>query len=234
MSITARFAAVSLALAAAASAHAAPYVASFDPVFGAPFNGANDFPFNLGWRGTSTLDISDECFTTAGTAITTGSVLGCTATVLQTVVEFYNADNGSNAPTQGTATFLAPQAITSLFFTVGSNGNQITGFGTGQSAFVSVVTSLTALAGTDFAIEFNLGLLAGDQSDGPYNGPLLTWRQCDSLRGCESAYCPPGGTNDPQNPVTTYTINRVPEPASLALAMAALVGGVGAARRRRG
>jgi hypothetical protein len=226
------------AVAAISAAQAAPYVATFDPIYGSPFTN----PL-VGWRGLSNLDIDDNCFNNSTPGlITLGSVSGCSGTVLSTTVGFYDFNEGGQ-PTRSQASFSTPYAITRLFYSGSIANNDLLVLGI-DAPITSYVTPVETNPGDNvflfganipnFALEFNLGALAAPQ-DGPYNGPLVYW---DRGEGCVDLPGQPckGANSEPPSiyRITGRTSTTVPEPAGVGLVLAALAAAAVATRRRRG
>jgi len=194
------------------SANAAIYTGVWDPPYGSPFT-------NLGWRGTTDYFVPDTCLPVGTAVIDNFADCGGAATVTAAQVQFYDASVGPSAPTLATLLFNpASIVIIDLSFVSGALDN----LSTSGSDFELPSADLSAF-GVGYATEFSLFFTLGD-------GPRLEWRDC-SYYG-ERSYthypsepeCSFGLNDNVTFPVTDFTITRVPEPGTLALATLALLG----------
>lgn len=207
-----------LAALAGAAALAGPAQAAFvqgdwDPPFGPPFP-------DLGWRGTTTIDVPTACLALSGTIVNDGSLCPL-MTVVNAEVQFY--DVNTPVPTVETLDFDALVAVDRIFVSAGvveafaldSLGLVLS---TSPLAFTTVPPGGQAFFGLD--VDFVVG--GGTEA-------VLTWYigNIDPATGRSSpdfpAFLRITQTTDP---------SPVPVPATLALALAglALLGGT----RRRG
>ena len=193
-----------LAAVGASSAQAATYHGVWDPTFGTPFT-------NLGWRGTADYFIPDTCTPTGTIDIDNSTNCGGAAAVTSAQVEFYDATD-SGQTTISTLVFNPSSlGVGTLRFVAG----ELTQLTTTLSNLVNPVEDLSAFgvtSSTSFALDFNLG------------GVFLFWQDCGSeyYFASHETYCR-SGYNDNQNFPPHFTITRVPEPGTLALACLALL-----------
>lgn len=199
-----------LAAVFSCSAHAATYHGVWDPPFGAPFT-------NLGWRGTSEYFVPDSCVP-AGT----GFVLnlpyfpGCggDAVVTSAQVQFYDVTAGGQ-PTIATLVFDPSSFYIGLLQYTGGALSQLL---TNYSNLVNPGEDLSAFGvsgSTEFSLIFTL------------DGPRLGWRDCGYTSYSASHYTHPsctfGVNSDAEGFRPEFTITRVPEPGTLALAFLGLL-----------
>jgi hypothetical protein len=193
-------------------AQAAVYSGIWDPPYGSPFT-------NLGWRGTATYFVPDTCLPAGTVIVDNATGCGGAATVTSAQVEFY--DTTAAGPT--------PPAIATLIFNPASMiiddlsfvSGQLADLSTSASNYVDPTANLSAYgvgANTMFSLFFTLA-----------DGPRLGWKDCSyystTYYSTHHSYGCMSGTNDITNfPVTDFTITRVPEPGTLALATLALLG----------
>lgn len=186
------------------SANAAVYTGVWDPTYGNPFT-------NLGWRGTAEYFVPDTCV--PGGTIDISNSIDCSnaAIVTQAQVEFYDI-NASGQPTISTLVFNPASLIIGTLSYVAGELTQLTTTG---SNYVSPVEDLSAFgvnSNTEFSLFFTL------------DGPRLAWQQCYDEYFTYAAYCEcASGVNDATQFPATFTITRVPEPGTLALACLALL-----------
>ena len=195
------------------SAQAATYHGVWDPPFGSPFN-------NLGWAGEADFFVPDGC---EAIGATFGFVFNATCAP-QAVV----------SSAQVTLTNLTTNAATTLVFTPSSmhifaldyTAGNLTDLITDNSNFIDPTTTLGGAFNfnTEFSLFFDLG------------GPHLMWRECGSSYSSETLYATNYstydsssqhcryGVNDSRNFPPEFTITRVPEPGTLALACLGLLG----------
>jgi hypothetical protein len=201
-------------LGAIDQARAAAYVGAWDPLYGAPFT-------DLGWSGTVTFQVplSPPC-NTDGAACVPG------AYVQDAHVAFYDINTNATLATIDWSTVaLSGVAINSLDF----DGN-------GDLAYLdtdlfpylapNVVGAFNPadygnFTSDLFSLQFFIAQVVGNAS---ISGPRLYWTEA----GCEGDCS--GGSNDPANRVD-FRVTQIPEPATLALVMAALLA-AGATKRR--
>lgn len=200
-----------LSIVVGAPAHAAVYSGIWDPPYGSPFT-------NLGWRGTATYFVPDTCLPGGTVIVDNYSGCGGAAAVTSAQVEFYDTTAGLNPPSIATLVFNpASLVVDDLNFV----GGQLTGLSTwGGSDYVDPTVNLAAYgvgSNTEFTLFFTLA-----------DGPRLGWKDCGYYGYATTHYYEPEcsfGTNDIVNfPVTDFTITRIPEPGTLALATLALLG----------
>ncbi len=210
-------------------ARAAAYVGAWDPLYGAPFT-------DLGWRGTATFQVplSPPCNTT-GVACTGGAyVQGAQVTFYDTQGTASTLDDTDLATITWSTAELAAELVNALEFDVG-----------GALKYVDTTPfdykAPTLLAGFDgvgfggFAQdEFSLQFVIDQEvaANALFSGPRLYWTAVACKDEDEDEDDCRSGSNDVLgNPPQNFTITRVPEPASLALVMAALLA-AGATQRR--
>ncbi len=199
--------------ALAGPAHAAFVQGDWDPPFGAPFP-------DLGWRGTTTIEVPLACLALSGTIVNDGSLCPL-MTVVNAEVQFY--DVATPVPTVETLNFDTLVAVDRIFVTAGV----VEAFALDSLGLVLSTSPLGVTAPPPgdqayfgLAIDFVIG---GDTE------AVLTWY--------EGIGNPAGGRSDPDFPAVlriTQTTDPapVPVPATLALALAGLA--LLAGTRRRG
>jgi hypothetical protein len=205
-----------LGLAAAMPVQAAVFVGTFDPQFGSPLTIADGGPFDLGWRGTVTVETTDQCLAQAGLSTTGVAVVGvggCAASVLAASVGLYDMA----APTVDGATLsFDPLAFTVSFLQFDVPSANLLHLSTSFSNPVSTPYTAgflvdpavsTSAAFQWFSLEFLLGANLNDCGSGSasgfgspldggcdpvlYSGPALWVDTADRLcmPGAETSRC---------------------------------------------
>jgi MYXO-CTERM domain-containing protein len=205
-----------LAALAAAAALAGPAQAAFvqgdwDPPFGPPFP-------DLGWRGTTTIEVPLACLSLSGVIVNDGSLCPL-MTVVNAEVQFY--DVADTVPTVETLDFDALVAVDRIFVLAGV----VEAFALDSLGFVFSnsplgVTTPPPGAQAFFGLEVDFVIGSGTEA-------VLAWKADDGAEGGRSspdfpAYVRITQTSDPA---------PVPVPATLALTLAGLVL-LGGTRRR--
>ena len=194
-------ASASLLVVATAPAHATYVVGDWDPAYGAPFT-------NLGWRGTSTSDIPAACLTlgNVGTVINNG--LSCPLmSVVSAQVEFFDLTD-INETTVDTLDFSLSVAVSSIFLdTV-----------TGALGGLDLVSLAPVLSTTPLAITGSLQAYFSLEQVTLFSGDTLARLYWSTNPGGVGVM----GVNDEEQFPANVDVHVVPEPASLALALAAL------------
>jgi hypothetical protein len=194
------------------SAQAAVYTGVWDPPYGSPFTG-------LGWRGTADYFVPDSCIPTGTSDVSNSGACGNEAVVTSAQVELYNI--ASPSTTISTLIFNASTMIIGTLRYVAGELSQLT---TANSNFLNPTEDLSAFgvgSNTEFSLFFTL------------TGPRLQWRDCGRITFAAAATTDcTGGLNDDVNFRPEFTITRVPEPGTLALAVLAMLALVPVMRRR--
>lgn len=204
-------AAVCIAAAVAGSpAQAAIYIGSWDPVYGASFEG-------LGWKGTASFSIPDACLSGSGWIANTDGCAGGDMKVLSANVSFYNTADASMTPVE-TLTFDPSVLVYKMHVT----GSVLDGVSTD---FLGPVQAFSTLAGGGVNY-FDLKFLELTSN----NVQLYhTVGHTDPI--CAFTGVPAGCGISATSPTMTLT-PAIPEPETYALYLAGL-GAAWLARRRR-
>jgi hypothetical protein len=202
-------AAAAAAAALAAPAQAALVQGDWDPAYGVPFP-------ELGWRGTTIIDVPLACLALSGTVVNDG--VSCPLmTMVGALVQFYDIANP--VPTVETLDFGGAVDIDRIFV----SGGYVTAFALDSTG---LVLSGVPAPGGDLAY-FGLDIdFAGDITEA-----VLTWY--------EGIGNPAGGRNDPGSPAIVHITQSAgsppPSPVSLPATLALALTGIallGATRRR--
>lgn len=197
--LTAATACAALMVAAVGPAHATYVVGSWDPAYGAPFT-------NLGWRGTSTSDIPADCLAlgNVGTVLNNGAACSLMS-VVSARVEFYDLTD-INQITVDTLDFSAAVAVSSIFL------DTVTGAlgGLGLVSSLDSVLSTTPLASIG-GMQAYFWLEQVTLASGNSRARLHWGTDRDVV----------AGSNDEALYPASVDVRVVPEPGSLALALAA-------------
>lgn len=198
-----------LLMALAGPARADYVVGTWDPVYGGPFT-------NLGWRGTSISDIPSGCLALGPVGFVVNNGVACALmTVVSAQVEFY-ALSDITKTTVETLDFTGSATVASIYLDTLTGGLR----GLDLVTTVPVLsTSVLAVTGSEQA-SFSLRLVT--------LSPVAALARLAWFTDSN----PSGGSNDERNYPAYVTFSFLPEPGSLALALAALGGLVLTARRR--
>lgn len=215
------------------SANAAVYAGVWDPPYGPPFGTAVN---GLGWRGTAEFFVPDTCVP-AGNALVPNYPVpffpwiancGGDAAVTSAQVELYDvADSVNGFPALATLVFDPSSFHVGLLHYV---GGELEGLLSNFSNLVNPPENLWAVnvpSTTEFSLIFTL------------DGPRLAWRDCSYSEGEGEGYystshhyhCSGGINSNLPGFQPEFTITRVPEPGTFALAGLALL--MLAPRKRR-
>jgi hypothetical protein len=215
------------AVASWSSAQAAAYQGIWDPPYGSVFGGLTN---GLGWRGTATYFVPDSCeISGSGLVDNHGNLpfipgnCGGLATVTSARVELFDVSPSSDHHTLATLTF----DPTSFYVAVlRYAGGQLIGLQTdfsnlltpasdplATSADLAILDSFGPLNSwtTQFSLSFNLL---------PSNRPSLAFIDCSRH---DYYQCIKGINSSARGFQPEFTITRIPEPGTLALAGLALL-----------
>jgi len=194
------------------AAHAARFVASFDPLFNLDFNA--EVGANVGWRGTATIDVDDSCLSPGIHWV--GGWSSCESASLESgTLDFYNIDSGLDF--KNLAWVGGPSEI--LLLKVDNSLNLA-----GINIYPSVKFDDVWLFGDKWDISLDFAL----------SGPTLKLTEvCDSKHKykCHPEVFRSGQDGEASQPKVSWS--RVPEPASLVLVAVALAPLAWAGRRRK-
>ena len=191
----------SLLLAATGPAHATYVVGDWDPPYGMPFT-------NLGWRGNSTSDIPASCLAlgNVGTVVNNGVACPLMA-VLSAQVEFFDLSDIFETTVE-TLNFSTSVAVSSIFLdTV-----------TGALGGLDLVSLAPVLSTTPLAMTGGLQAYFSLEQVTLFSGTTRARLYCSTNPGGVGVM----GVNDELLFPATVTLHVVPEPGSLALALAAI------------
>lgn len=224
-----RAAAAIVAVGAWSSAQAALYTGVWDPPYGSPFGTLTS---GLGWRGSATYYVPDSCeLSGSGLVDNYGNIpfipgnCGGEAAITSAVVHLYDV-------AAGPATTLATLNFNPSSFYVGVLqyvGGELEGL-------ISDFSNLLTPASDPGATPAELATLDGPAfgSLNPYTtqfsliftlgGPRLAWLDCGySSTSSHHTHCNGGINSNAPGFQPEFTITRVPEPGTLALAGLALL-----------
>lgn len=188
---------VAAGLACSAPSQAIIFTGAWDPAFGSAFP-------ELGWRGEAKFFVPDPCLAESGWVFNFESCSGGGMKVLSAEVEFYKLTDPTNPVFQETLSFSDP---TDLVLAMKIEGGELVGL---YATFDYFVPSTLAIAGgpyTDFVLLFQDDLARMAFISDPPDGP--------KVKGISDANPPDG------SPFITFRV--VPEPASVALLLVALL-----------
>jgi hypothetical protein len=216
---------VVLTAALSGSAHAAFYSGIWDPPFGPALPG-------LGWSGSAEFFVPDSCVPTGTAVVWNLNIFNpsadCDGQARVTRAEVRLVDltppfNPALPRTLNFSTSFPSLSVIKLDYEDGDL-EQLSTLG----------SNLVAAGFTDYAM--GIGPSTFFQLRFTFDGPRLSFWNCPTftLAGHSvSGLCSFRGRNDNVNNRPTFTITRIPEPTSLWLAGAALLGVVGIRRRPR-
>lgn len=214
-------------LATAVPANAASYSLTLDPEFGSPF-------LDLGWQADVLFDAPASCIAVNATYGPPGGPLGACAGLIfnSVVIGFYN----KAAPNAILESFtFAPPAPTSITNVIVA-GNQVVSLAAGPFNFFTPTGASSSIAGnglTSFALVIDGGSTVDQTGKTIVNGSLY-YSSLDpfySLTGC-LLDTDPNKTCGVSKVAAKGFITPIPEPATYALAFAALAA-LGLTTRRR-
>ena len=198
--LTAAAVCATLTVAAVGPAHATYVVGSWDPAYGVPFT-------NLGWRGTSTSDIPADCLALGNVGTVLNNGLSCPLmSVVSAQVEFYDLTDITQT-TVDTLDFGTAVAVSSIF--LDTETGALRGLGLRSLNSVLSTTPLARPGGTGVQAYFSLELVTLTSGD---SRARLHWGPTSSTES---------GSNDEARYPASVDVRVVPEPGSLALALAA-------------
>ena len=199
--LTAAAACTTLLLAVVGPAHATYVVGDWDPAYGAPFT-------NLGWRGTTTSDIPAACLALGNVGTVVNNGVACPLmSVVSAQVEFFDLTDITET-TIDTLNFNLAVAVQSIFLdTV-----------TGALAGLDLVSLVPLLSTTPLAITGSLQAYFSLEQVTLFSGTTRARLYWSTNPGGVGVM----GVNDEVLFPAEVNVHVVPEPASLALALAAL------------
>lgn len=206
--------ATALAGVAAVPAQAAVFVTNWDPRFDVAFDGVSGLGFDLGWRGTASIDVAPGCTGVSTTIFMVGPCAGA-ATLLSYGLVLYDDTTFGDPPVAslgGAGPALPDPTAVSFDGSGVVDGMDLAGF----------LTSIfpVALGSTNWLWELDFVL-------GSYVGPTLKLTYHSGGTGCGGVGQPScvlpytSSTTGDNVPVSTW---RIPEPTTLALVGAAVLG----------
>lgn len=198
---TAAAACTALFLVPLGDAHATYVVGDWDPPYGLPFT-------NLGWRGTSTSDIPAACLALGNVGTVVNNGVACPLmNVVSAQVEFFDLSD-INQTTVDTLDFSLAVAVQSIFLdTV-----------TGALGGLDLVSLAPVLSSTPLAITGSLQAYFSLEQVTLFSGTTRARLYWSTNPGGVGVM----GVNDEELFPADVNVRVVPEPASLALALAAL------------
>lgn len=212
-----------VALGSVAPAQAAYYIPTLDPAYGAAFP-------NLGWRAAGQLYVPDACEAAIGLGAFVLTPFGplpdasCASAQLQSVtVSFYDtAAPPVTVETLNVGTFLwdslpasTPDDVTQEMLQISYLGGDAVGLETSMSIPLLATHPLAGGGSSYFSLNFSSS-----------NGRLVEF-------GTDALPLTYADRSSVSTEKAVFSIQRVPEPGSLVLVLAALVAGAGATRLRR-
>ena len=194
-------ASTTLFVASVGPAHATYVVGDWDPAYGMPFT-------NLGWRGSSTSDIPAACLALGNVGTVLNNGVACPLmSVVSATVEFYDLSDIFQS-TVDTLDFSLAVAVQSIFLdTV-----------TGALGGLNLVSLAPVLSTTPLAMTAGLQAYFSLETVTLFSGTTRARLYWSTNPGGVGVM----GVNDEELYPANVDVRVVPEPTSLALALAAL------------